>query len=108
MRTPKILTVAAIGILLAATPSFAGQRGRGGSGSPPRGSGGSPPAGRAVPRGPTNPGSAYARPGYPARGGPYGYGRSYYRYPYYGYGRSYYGYPYYYGYPGFSFSLGFG
>jgi hypothetical protein len=105
MRTPKILTVAAIGILLAATPSFAGQR-RAGGGSPPHGSGGSPAAGHAVPRGPT----AYPRSGYPGHGGPYyGYGHAYYRYPYYGYyGPAYYGYPYYYGYPGFSFSFGFG
>ena len=106
MKAPKILAIAAVGILLASA-SFAGQRSRGGGGASPRVSrpGGSPPVGRAVPRGPSNPGrpgSAYPRPGYPGGRGPYyGYGHHYSAYPYY------YGYPGYYAYPGFSFSLGF-
>jgi len=106
MKAPKILTIAAVGILLASV-SFAGQRARRGGGAPSGGyrPGGPPPVGRVVPRGPTSPrpgGAGYPHPGYP--GGPYyGYGRHYSGYPYY------YGYPgYSYGYPGFSFSLGFG
>jgi hypothetical protein len=106
MKAPKILTIAAVGILLASV-SFAGQRSRGGGAAAPRGprAGGSPPVGRAVPRGPMNPApgrAGYPRPGYPG-GAYYGYGHHYSGYPYY------YGYPgYSYGYPGFSFSLGFG
>jgi len=103
MKAPKILTIAAAGILLASV-SFAGQRARGGGSAAPRHrAGGSPPVSRAVPRGPTNP--VPGRPGYPGPGYPggryYGYGHHYAGYPYY------YGYPGYYGYPAFSFSLGF-